>query len=80
MLTSKDIKLLIDTFKTRAESDEDLRRLGDRFDLKFQDVLTKMDAVYKELLDMRQEQDMHVQKHRDINERFDKLESTTPLL
>ena len=39
------------------------------------DVLEKLDAVYKEVKDMRQEQDMHVQKHRDIDERLDNLES-----
>ncbi len=74
MLTSKDIKLLIDSFKTRAEADEDLRKLEDRFNLRFNDVLDKLDAVYKEVLDMRQEQDFHVQQHRDIKDRLDKIE------
>lgn len=76
MLTSQDIKLLIETFKTRAEADEDIRKLEDRFDVKFNKVLDKLDSVYKELKDMRLEQSMHVQKHRDIDERFDKLESS----
>lgn len=75
MLTSKDIRLLIESFKTRVEADEDLRKQEDRFDLKFNDVLDKLDAVFKEVKDMRQEQDFHVQQHRDINERLDKLES-----
>lgn len=78
MLTSKDIKLLIESFKTRSEADEDLRKLEERLDFKFQDVLTKLDAVHKELKDMRQEQDIHVQKHRDIDDRLDKIESATP--
>lgn len=76
MLTSKDIKLLIDSFKTRAEADEDLRKLEDRFNLRFNDVLDKLDAVYKEVKDMRQEQDFHVQQHRDINDRLDKIKSS----
>lgn len=76
MLTSEDIKLLIDSFKTRAEADEDLRKLEERFDLRFNDVLDKLDAVYKELKDMRQEQDFHVQQHRDIKVRLDKIESS----
>ena len=80
MLTSKDIKLLVDTFKTRAEVEEDIRRLEDKFDFKFNDVLTKLDNVYKELKDMRQEQNIHVQRHRDIDERLDKLESATSAL
>lgn len=78
MLTSKDIKLLIETFKTRVEADEDLRKLENRFDLKFNEVLDKLDAVYKEMKDMRKEQDFHVQKHRDIDDRLDKIESATP--
>lgn len=59
----------------RAENDEDLRRLEEKLDFKFQDVLTKLDSVYKEPRDMRLEQDMHVQKHRDIDDRFEKIES-----
>lgn len=76
MLTSKDIKLLIATFKTRAEADEDIRKLEERFDLRFNKVLDRLDAVYKELKDMRLEQSMHIQKHRDIDERLDKLETS----
>ncbi len=78
MLTSKDIQLLIASFKTREEADEDLRKLRKEMATKdmFREVMTKLDAVYKEVVDMRQEQDMHVQKHRDIDERLDKLESS----
>lgn len=49
MLTSQDIKLLIDSFKTRAEADEDLRKMGEKFDIKFNKVLDKLDVVIKEL-------------------------------
>lgn len=82
MLTSKDIKLLIDFFKTRAEADEDLRKLKEEMATKdmFREVMTKIDAVYKEVLDMRQEQDIHVQKHRDIDERFDKIETSISIV
>lgn len=75
MLTSKDIKLLIDTFKTRAEADEDLQKLREEMVTKdmFRDVMTKIDAVFKELKDFRLEQDIHVQKHRDIDETLNKL-------
>lgn len=77
MLTSKDIKLLIEFFKTRAEADEDLRKLREEMATKgmFREVMTKLDAVYKEVADMRQEQDMHVQKDRDIDEQLDQLKS-----
>lgn len=82
MLTSKDIKLLIEFFKTRAETDEDLRKLREEMATKdmFRDVMTKLDAVYKEVLDMRQEQDIHVQNHRDIDERFDKIEASISIV
>lgn len=76
MLTSKDIKLFVDFFKTRAEADEDLRKLKEEMQTLRLDVLEKLDAVFKEVKDMRQEQDMHVQKHRDIDERLDKLGSS----
>ena len=77
MLTSKDITLLIESFKTRAEADEDLRKLREEMATKdmFREVMTKLDAVFKEVKDMRQEQDMHVQKHRDIDEQLDRLKS-----
>lgn len=80
MLTSKDIKLLVDTFKTRAEADEDSRLLKEEMQGLRLDVLEKLDAVYTEVKDMRQEQNMHVQKHRDTDERLDKLESATAAL
>ncbi|OGE37049.1 hypothetical protein A3B45_04045 [Candidatus Daviesbacteria bacterium RIFCSPLOWO2_01_FULL_39_12] len=78
MLTSRDIKLLIETFKTRAEADEDLRKLREEMATKdmLREVMTKLDAVYKELKDMRLEQDMHVQMHRDIREELDSLKSS----
>lgn len=78
MLTSKDIKLIIDSFKTRTEADEDLRKLKAEMATKdmFREVMAKLDAVYKELKDMRQEQDMHVQKHRDIDDRLERLDNS----
>lgn len=78
MLTSKDIKLIIDSFKTRTEADEDLRKLKAEMVTKdmFREVMAKLDAVYKELKDMRQEQDMHVQKHRDIDDRLERLDNS----
>lgn len=78
MLTSKDIKLLIGSFKTRAEADEDLRKLKEEMATKdmFREVMTKLDAVFKELKDMRLEQDMHVQQHREISDRLGKIESS----
>lgn len=61
MLTSQDIKLLIDSFKTRAEADEDLRKIGEKFNIKFNKVLDGLDVVIKELKDFRLEQSSHTQ-------------------
>ncbi len=66
MLTSKDIRLLVNSFKTREEADADMQALREEMHQLRLDVLEKLDAVFKEVKDMRQEQDMHVQKHRDI--------------
>lgn len=70
MLTPKDIKLLVESFKTRAETDYDLRRLEEKMATKddFREVLTRMDAVIKELKDFRLEQSSHIQDHRDIRD------------
>ncbi len=35
------------------------------------DAMTKMDAVYKEVLDMRQEQAMHTGAHQRVDETID---------
>ena len=53
MLTADDIKKLITSFSFIFTTREDLNKLEDRFILKFQDILTKLDAVYKEVKDMR---------------------------
>ncbi len=76
MLTSKDIRLLVNSFKTREEADADIQALREEMHQLRLDVLEKLDAVFTEVKDMRQEQDIHVQKHRDINDRFDKLEAS----
>lgn len=84
MITDADIKNLVTAFKTRAESDVDIEKQTERFDLKFNQVLDRLDAVFKELQDFRQEQSFHIQSHMDIDEaitatkkRLDKLELKT---
>ncbi len=78
MLTSNDIKLLIDNFKTRAEADEDLRKLREEMATKdeLRKVMTTLDKVLHEVLAMRQEQDFHVQKHQQLPSQK-KLSSTS---
>ena len=53
MLTSKDIKLLIGSFKTREEADADSQALKEEMQELRLDVLEKLDAVYKEVREMR---------------------------
>ncbi len=63
MLTSQDIKLLVDSFKTRPEADEDVRKLGEeikRMDNKLNKSIEalnmSMKAMHKDLKDMKFEQ------------------------
>lgn len=72
MLTSDDIKRLVDSFATRY----DLERLATKDDLDQlrRDVMDKMDAIYKEVLDRRIEQDMHLALHERIDGRLNSIE------
>ena len=84
MLTKVDIKKLIEVFATK----QDLRRFEEKmvtreeFDLKFDNVINKLDAVYGEVKDFRQKQSFHQGQHDRINEdistikdRVDKIET-----
>lgn len=84
MLTSQDIKLLVESFKTRSEADEDLRKLEEKMATKddFRQAMIVLDKVLKEVLAMRQEQDFHTQEHRDIRDEINaiKKRSLSPKL
>lgn len=75
MLTSKDIKLLIESFKPRAEVDYDLQRLEEKMATRddFRKVMIQLDAVIKELKDFRLEQSSHIQEHLLYYERCSKF-------
>lgn len=75
MLTDKDIQKMIVAFKTREESEQDLEKLEERLSEKHHEVLNKLDAVFGEVKEMRQEQSVHRQEHDDIDKRLDKIES-----
>lgn len=64
MLTIKDIQKLMETFATKY----DLERFATKEDLQEvkNQVLDRMDAVYKELVNMRMDNATHMQSHRDI--------------
>lgn len=79
MLTAKDIKNLVESFATRYDLEkfptkDDLNELKESFEGMRQDVMTKMDNVHKEVLDMRTEQSMHIADHDRIKERFERIE------
>lgn len=84
MLTSKDIGILIERFSAVFANKQELQQVKDELqeemrDLRL-DILEKLDAVFTEVKDMRMEQNIHVQKHRDINDRLDKIESATHII
>lgn len=70
MLTKDDIRKLIDVFATK----EDLNHLKEEFVTKTEfneridGVVDKLDAVYGELKDFRQEQTVHASQHEEISE------------
>lgn len=78
MLTSVDIKLLVENFKTRQEADDDLRRLEERlegkllsrqeFNEKFDIIMTGLDKVVGELQTVRIEQGANQVAHDRIDE------------
>ena len=71
MLTAKDIKNLIDGLSGFFATKKDIEEVKeDIHDLRL-DVLGHLDAVYKEVKDKRQEQDIHSQQHEDIRDELD---------
>ena len=78
MLTEDDFKKLVQLFATKEELRQELEKIREEMATKdeLRKVMTVLDKVLHEVLAMRQEQDIHVQKHRDIDERLDKIEST----
>ena len=70
MLTAEDFQKLIQLFVTKEEFHQELEKIREEMASKddFRRVMTVLDKVLKEVLDMRQEQTMHVQSHDDIRE------------
>jgi predicted nuclease with TOPRIM domain len=71
MLTNNDIKKLVEVFSTK----DDLERLRDSLATKeqFEKVIEKLDSVYGELKDYRQEQSAHASQHEEIREDINNL-------
>lgn len=75
MITDEDIRKLTIAFKDRQESDADIADLKDHFNLKFDNAMTKMDQVYGEVINLRDEQKAHAQRHDDLEEDIRQIKS-----
>lgn len=79
MLTDADIKKLLlemaRSFVTKEELRQEFEKIREEMATKdmFREVMTKLDAVFKEVLAVRQEQSVHAQQHSDIHDELDAL-------
>lgn len=64
MLTTDDLKKLIQLFATKEELRQELEKIREEMVTKYElrKVMTVLDKVLHEVLAMRQEQNFHVQK------------------
>lgn len=76
MITADDLGKLVQTFPTKEELRQELEKISEETASKddLRRVMTVLDKVLKEVLDMRQEQTMHVGDHRRIDARFEAIE------
>lgn len=76
MITADDFGKLVQTFPTKEELKQELEKVREEMASKddLRKVMTVLDKVLKEVLAMRQEQTMHVEDHRRINDRLDDIE------
>lgn len=85
MITDTDIKKLKGVFATEGELLSEIKRVRAEMATKEQlnSAIDKLDAVYRELKDFRQEQEVHVYQHERIDsdldenkKRLEKLEAS----
>jgi len=79
MLSKSDIKKLLEVFATKTDLEELVTRA--EFKSTMDSVMNKLDAVYGEVKDVRQEQTVHWGQHQDlqveignIKDRVEKIE------
>lgn len=69
MITDKDTQKLLDAFLNVFATKNELRQTKDELKDEMRNhedrIFTRMDAVYKEVKDMREEQSAHFQSHDD---------------
>ncbi len=75
MSDNDDSKVIATLGQMMAKVDQRYDQIIAHVDLKHNDAMTKMDAVYKEVLTVRQEQSIHQTHHEDINDRLDAIEA-----
>lgn len=82
MLSKNDIQKLLEVFATKEDLEQFIKK--EEFDLTLDKVLEKLDAVFGELKDMRQEQAFHAGQHSritddilEIKERVDRIQKTS---
>lgn len=80
MLTKNDFDKLTGLFPTREETRQEFEKIREEMATKddLRQVMTVLDKVLKEVLAMRQEQEFHVQKHRDIDEEIAAIKRALP--
>lgn len=73
MLSKSDIKKLLEVFATKADLEELVTRV--EFKSTMDSVMNKLDAVYGEVKDVRQEQTVHWGQHQDLREEIDSIKT-----
>lgn len=71
MLTKDDIKKLIEVFATKLDLEQFVSKTEFRDTM--DGVIGKIDAVYGELKDFRQEQSVHANQHEELREDIESL-------
>ena len=72
MLTKGDIKKLLEVFATKQELAELRAEMATKDQLN--GVMDKLDAVYAEVKDVRQEQTVHWGQHQDLRKEIESIE------
>ena len=70
MLTKADIRLLVDTFVTRAQFEQTIEQLKEEMVTKddHRKVMVLVESVYTEVKKMREEQSFHFGMHERIDD------------
>ena len=73
MLSKSDIKKLLEVFATKTDLEELVTRA--EFKSTMDSVMNKLDAVYGEVKDVRQEQTVHWGQHQDLREEIESVKT-----